>query len=57
MCQQRWIHLSKDVQFMLDCRPFYTAGFNAHDLVPKVLATTSTHKTFGRGFSKVQQVS
>lgn len=36
------------MQFMLDCRPFYVAGFNAHDLVPKTLATTSDHKTYGK---------
>ena len=37
-------------QFMLDCRPFYVAGFNAHDLVPKALATPSDHKTVGVPF-------
>lgn len=33
---------------MLDCRPFIIAGFNAHDLIPKVLATTTEHKMHGR---------
>ena len=35
------------VQFELECRPFYIAGFNAHDLVPKSLATPAEHKTEG----------
>ena len=32
-------------QFELECRPFYVAGFNAHDLVPKALANPAEHKT------------
>jgi hypothetical protein len=35
-------------QFELDCRPFYVAGFNAHDLMPKALATPEDHKTTGK---------
>lgn len=35
------------MQFELDCRPFYVAGFNAHDLMPKALATPEEHKTTG----------
>lgn len=35
------------MQFELDCRPFYVAGFNAHDLMPKALATPEDHKTTG----------
>ncbi len=35
------------VQFELECRPFYVAGFNAHDLVPKSLADPTAHKTEG----------
>lgn len=43
-------------QFMLDCRPFYIAGFNAHDLVPKALATPAEHKTFeGRNGKELAQ--
>ena len=34
-------------QFVLECRPFYVAGFNAHDLVPKSLANPAEHKTEG----------
>ena len=34
-------------QFELECRPFYVAGFNAHDLVPKSLANPAEHKTEG----------
>lgn len=41
----RWLCLT--LQFELECRPFYIAGFNAHDLVPKSLATPSEHKTEG----------
>ena len=35
------------MQFELECRPFYVAGFNAHDLVPKSLADPTAHKTEG----------
>ena len=35
------------VQFEMECRPFYVSGFNAHDLVPKSLATPSEHRTVG----------
>ena len=35
------------LQFELECRPFYVAGFNAHDLVPKSLAEPVTHATEG----------
>jgi hypothetical protein len=35
------------VQFVLNCRPFYIAGFNAQDLVPKVLLHPKVHKTIG----------
>lgn len=34
-------------QFMLDCRPFYVAGFNAHDVVPKSMAELYDHQTLG----------
>lgn len=37
-------------QFVLECRPFYVAGFNAHDLVPKSLANPAEHKTEGVKF-------
>ncbi|KAK9820359.1 hypothetical protein WJX72_009412 [[Myrmecia] bisecta] len=33
--------------FIVDCRPFYIAGFNAHDLVAKSLITPQTHETEG----------
>lgn len=36
------------VQFEMECRPFYVSGFNAHDLVPKSLATPTEHKTVGQ---------
>ncbi|CAK0746787.1 hypothetical protein CVIRNUC_001718 [Coccomyxa viridis] len=32
-------------QFEMECRPFYVSGFNAHDLVPKSLATPADHNT------------
>ena len=34
-------------QFTLDCRPFYVAGFNAHDVVPKSMAELYDHQTVG----------
>ena len=39
--------LCAPAQFELECRPFYVAGFNAHDLVPKSLATPTDHHTEG----------
>ena len=41
------LKLELRVQFELECRPFYVAGFNAHDLVPKSLADPTAHKTEG----------
>ena len=35
------------LQFEMECRPFYVSGFNAHDLVPKFLATPADHNTVG----------
>ena len=42
------LSLAVPVQFEMECRPFYVSGFNAHDLVPKSLATPSEHRTVGR---------
>ena len=36
------------LQFEMECRPFYVSGFNAHDLVPKSLATPADHNTVGQ---------
>ena len=43
------------MQFELECRPFYVAGFNAHDLVPKSLADPTAHKTEGGCLSPLKQ--
>jgi hypothetical protein len=33
------------LQFELDCRPFYVAGFNDHHLISKGLVLPHNHKT------------
>ena len=33
--------------FTHQCRPFYVAGFNAHDLLPKAMADSHTHRMVG----------
>ena len=48
LCLMADIWCLPSLQFEMECRPFYVSGFNAHDLVPKSLATPQDHKTVGQ---------